>query len=387
MLIDLVTPETIAIAAVGYVKRTYEIRDGRLKPAKVVPLQGIEQLQVFQGDLAPWRVYTDVIVEGDAIAPYGRPTARMKVAVRCGALKKEAVVFGDRFVDPKDERPIFSEPTPFERMPLSWDRSFGGLDPFVPAPKEVVQAFAEGVIVDHPGFYPRNRYGTGYAVVRPRKDRPIPLPNVEDPSDLLKVEDFYRGDPAQWSALPLPWGFGRVMMDMFPRATIIGESPWFDVKMDASLKEVKRGFFNPTWIDSAQIERNPAIQNVLRQEATHGLWLQDAPKALPIEIDGMCEDEPTLRFSLPAHPKLAFILESKRVEVVPKLSSIIIEPNDKRVSLVWSHVIEELPRAYVPKVYRDIPISLMVDDLAYRYETPTPLTDVEAKLRADQAEK
>ncbi len=68
---------------------------------------------------------TDIYVSGQAWAPRGRPVASMDVGVRVGPCRRAAAVFGERhwsrvgIAGP-------SAPLPFERMPLTYERCFGG---------------------------------------------------------------------------------------------------------------------------------------------------------------------------------------------------------------------------------------------------------------------
>ena len=74
---------------------------------------------------------TDVVLIGEAFAPRSRPATSVDVSLRVGPVAKTVRVFGDRaWVTGASDR--ISSPEPFVRMPLAYERAFGGvleLDP------------------------------------------------------------------------------------------------------------------------------------------------------------------------------------------------------------------------------------------------------------------
>lgn len=107
----------------------------------------------------PWG---EVLVAGDAVAPGGTPVTQMRVEFAVGPVRKRMAVFGDRHWELTRDGPVFTSPLPFARMPLTWDRAFGG-----------------------PGF-PANPAGTGHAAGSDLAEgRAVRLPNIEDESDLI----------------------------------------------------------------------------------------------------------------------------------------------------------------------------------------------------------
>ena len=69
----------------------------------------------------------EVLVTGDAHAPYGDPVERLRVLVRLERdellLEESIEVTGDRYWINQSR---CSRPKPFTRMPLVWQRAFGG---------------------------------------------------------------------------------------------------------------------------------------------------------------------------------------------------------------------------------------------------------------------
>jgi len=125
------------------------------------------------------RAGTDVIVIGDAVAPRG--ATRTSVRLRVGPYDERLDIIGDRVWTRRFGALVPSAPEPFERMPLTWARSFGGAaeGPYGPIP------------------FSANPLGQGYYLSK-EESEDKPLPNIEDP-----------GAPViSWSDHPAPVGCG-----------------------------------------------------------------------------------------------------------------------------------------------------------------------------------
>ena len=104
----------------------------------------------------------EVLVIGAASPPGGRPVTQMAVEFAVGAVRKRLTVIGDRHWELTNDGPAFTRPLPFTRMPLTWDRAFGGPE------------FAD------------NPAGTGHgAAAALSEGRLVRLPNIEDAAGLI----------------------------------------------------------------------------------------------------------------------------------------------------------------------------------------------------------
>lgn len=136
-------------------------------------------------EVHPPKAATDVMVEGDAVAPNGRAVTELDVGVTVGGLRRALTVLGDRFYTGLDA-PWCTAPTPFTRLPLTPDRAFGG------------RHAASGLVE------PRNPAGVGLAPANDRALRGLRLPNVEDPAERLRrVGD--RPSPAIVTPVAASW--------------------------------------------------------------------------------------------------------------------------------------------------------------------------------------
>ncbi|KKZ84302.1 hypothetical protein B5K05_24620 [Rhizobium phaseoli] len=122
---------------------------------------------LWETDFAFRKPRCDVIANGCAYAPGGRPTERVTVGIKLGNWSKVFDVLGHR--EWRALGPVFSAsaPQPFLRQPFSYDSAWGGTDRLDPDD-------------DLPASYRQNPCGTGWA--RTRNQRLIPglrLPNTQ----------------------------------------------------------------------------------------------------------------------------------------------------------------------------------------------------------------
>jgi uncharacterized protein YjbI with pentapeptide repeats len=119
------------------------------------------------------KVKSEVLAVGWAFAPPGRTVTARSVRIEVGPVSKELWVIGDR----QWKGLGATDPVPFDRMPVSWDRAFGG----------------EG--------YGANPVGRGYAPTKDDAGEAVHLlPNVELPKKVV-------GSPQD---RPAPAGFAPI---------------------------------------------------------------------------------------------------------------------------------------------------------------------------------
>nr|WP_255216648.1 DUF2169 domain-containing protein [Pseudenhygromyxa sp. WMMC2535] len=115
---------------------------------------------LWEAPIAYERTTTEVHVRADACAPAGKTCTERAVGARVGSCIQEAVVFGERRWTRLRE---ISRPLPFDRVPLVWERAFGGSS-----------------VVDPRVIETRNPIGAGiYASAEEAVGQP--LPQIEHP--------------------------------------------------------------------------------------------------------------------------------------------------------------------------------------------------------------
>src|SRR5438132_4445083 len=79
-------------------------------------------------DLALIKPGTDVFLLGHAYTPQGKPARSSEISLNVGPVQRTIRVFGNRVWRQGVLSSSMSEPEPFEKMPLVWERAFGGTD-------------------------------------------------------------------------------------------------------------------------------------------------------------------------------------------------------------------------------------------------------------------
>lgn len=176
----------------------------------------------YEPEIAPLKLATDVAVVASAWAPNPRVTT-MDVAIQVGPLSKGLRVFGDRVWFAAGVEAGMTKPLPFEKMPISYDRAFGGWDRTAANP------------VDH-DYERRNPSGRGFHGRNNRMRDRDPLPNIEDPGAPISG---YRDRPT-------PAGFGFTSPHWLPRASLAGtyDAKWAEDRKPRLPKDFDPRYFN-----------------------------------------------------------------------------------------------------------------------------------------------
>ena len=237
----------------------------------------------------------DVLLVGTAHAPGGRPTTQMDATLAAGPVRKTVRVFGDRVWQKSGGGHAISAPLPFERMPLVWERAYGGMD----------QVHGE------PRAEARNPVGRGYRA--PDGDMPLDglaLPNLEDPADPI----------SSWKQAPAPACFAPVSGHWEPRRSFAG-----------------------TYDERWQRERAPYLaadfDARFSQLAPPGLIAPFLQPGEWIQVQG-ASPSGVLRFQLPpVRIEMTYLLDGAAQPVPASLDTVLIEPDRNRVLLVWRAVL------------------------------------------------
>jgi hypothetical protein len=245
-------------------------------------------------DFAPFKPKTDIIVNGHAYSPSGKPVKEMMVGLEIGQVKKHVRIIGDRVWTRGVFRLKPSQPVPFLKMPLSFDRAFGGSDCSHPKLK-------------YQGTEMRNPVGVGFHKNPASKAiKGTPLPNIESPHDPIR----------KWFHTPPPTGFGHLGRGWQSRVKFAGT---YD---DRWLKE--RFPFLPEDFDPHYFQSAPTDQQVpyFRGDEV-------------IRCTGMTPIG-TFMFVVPTvEVPVVFRFRDREVQSEPKLDTLIIEPDERRILLTW----------------------------------------------------
>jgi hypothetical protein len=165
---------------------------------------------------------TDIVLIGHAYAPKPGVT-KVDVNLRVGPMQKVVRVVGDRYWVKRLGMTSMTKPEPFERIPLIYERAFGGWDRSHPNPEKHT-------------FEPRNPVGTGFRGKKGKFEQGIRLPNLENPRHPVK----------SLNNRPPPAGFGFTSPHWQPRASFAGtyDKAWMKQRMPLLPTDFDRRFFN-----------------------------------------------------------------------------------------------------------------------------------------------
>ncbi len=333
-------------------KRTYRVERGQLvDAAEQVALveepafESDEGVLVHDTDLLINRAFADVVVQGHAYPPGDAAVFDAGIAI-AGALTRRIRVFGDRRVEATTGRLRFTTSTPFEKMPLVWERAYGGIDEVARAtmgdPLQT-EAGQMGMPTD-PRFgifaYPRNPVGRGYMLApTPAAVEACRLPNFEDPTALLTPATLPRGDFMCWPEGPPVASLGWLSYAYFPRSAQIGIAPQpyeFDRIIPQAFPEVRAGILRPASVrPESRLEERLDIG--VGQASAVGMRAADVPLGARVDLLHLHPRDTNWTFALPRRaPRVAFRISGREVQTLqPKIRTVLVEPDRDRVCLVW----------------------------------------------------
>lgn len=280
------------------VKATYDIlHDGSTRVAtRQVPVysgpvlhEGLHSLR-YDSDLGPPKPATDILLNGHAHAQGVLPVDELLVGFRVGPMKRLAKVSGDRYWQRSMRLSSPSKPIPFLRMPLVYERAFGG---------DALDAKSSS----------GNPLGLG---IQPDSDGRVWLPNVEVLDKPIRSPDDS----------PAPLIFGPIPCHWPPRRQYAGtyDEAWFE----------HRRPLPPQDLDPRYWQLAPAEQQV----AGH---LRGGEEVVLVNLTppGYAADG-ILGFKLPKL-SLAFqtyFTDGSSVASRSVIHSLILEPDYPRISIV-----------------------------------------------------
>lgn len=238
---------------------------------------------------------TDVILLGHAHAR-GPKVTEMEVALRVGKLNARAKVIGERRWIKGLTDPTPTKPQPFERIPLTYEHAYGGVDTRHADPKR------------H-GEEPRNPVGRGYHPKGAPFEEGELLPNLEHPEAPVR---------SYWGKSQ-PVGFGYVAPHWSPRRERAGtyDQRWQEERFPRLPEDFSVDFFRAASTGlSAPGYLSGDEQVVAEGVVPEGTWAFSLPGLRPPTV--------TVR------PKLG-----ERVLLETVLGSVILDADQRTVTLIY----------------------------------------------------
>ncbi len=251
---------------------------------------------VYEVDFAPRKHRCDVLLNGSAHAPGGRPATRVDVGLRVNGVSKSFAVVGDRVWRAGASGIGPSAPQPFTVMPITYDRAFGGVDNKDQDPAK------------HAAFMP-NPVGRGFhKQLRSDWVDGTLMPNTEESNQAVVMPnaDKYR-----------PMAFGPVGRGWEPRYKLAGtyDDQWLEEHFP----------FLPPDFDEGYFQAAPVDQQIPHPQGGEEIVLVNLTPAGRVA------------FALPAFdaPIHFFPKEGDREDGRLVLDTIVLEPDLGRFQLTW----------------------------------------------------
>lgn len=250
---------------------------------------------LYESDYAPRKPRCDVLLNGSAHAPGGKPVERITVSLRVGTMRKSFDVVGNRIWKGGILGLAASSIEPFKVMPFSYNVAFGGIDKSVADPEKRKT-------------YLPNHVGVGYhdnlnanAIVG------HPLPNTEETGKpVSNPKGNYK-----------PMAFGSIGRQIPERAKWAGtyDQKWLDEVMPFLPADFKEEYFQAA----------PADQQVD--------YLRGGEEVELINLTSLGRT----KFKLPQiEVPIEFSRQGgTRTEVAGVIDTLMIEPDLNRFSMTW----------------------------------------------------
>jgi len=248
----------------------------------------------YECDFAPYKPRCDVLLNGSAHAPNGSSVERVTVGLRVGPVNKSFDVVGNRVCDKRLLSIVRTRPEPFTKMPITYDRAFGGVDISEKDPEKCKT-------------YVQNPVGIGYYPLTKRKALVgKPLPNTEEIGRPVKTTSGkYR-----------PMSFGPMGRNFPSRIKFAGtyDDNWKDERFP----------FLPQDFDEQYFLSAPADQQIP--------FLRGGEEVRATNMT----PEGKLAFTIPpVDVPIVCKFRDREERPTPNLDTMIVEPDERRVILAW----------------------------------------------------
>jgi hypothetical protein len=250
---------------------------------------------LYETDYAHRKPFCDVLLNGSAYAPGGRPTDRVTVGLRVGLMNKSFNVVGDRAWDKNLLLVSPTHPRPFTQIPITYNRAYGGVDMDEGNPKKVET-------------YLKNPVGVGYYPLTKRKALiGKSLPNTEKIGQPVKTN---KGDYEPMSFSPI----GRNFESRIPYVGTYDQN-WLNHKAP----------FWPDDFDYRYFQSTPPDQQIPYPKRGEKVVLKNlTPQGIT-----------SFRLPKMSMPILFIPYRGEEQQLAPVVDTVLIEPDQGRFMLTW----------------------------------------------------
>jgi len=246
----------------------------------------------YAGECVPVKPMTDVVLFGCAY-PEKEGDTRVDVQLSCMTISKTVTVFGDRVWMKRGYEYVASQPRQIKRVPLRYERAFGGMD-------EDDTQFPNGC--------DSNPVGLGFASRRSKKEfEGQAVPNVLGSNSTIHSPNS-RSEVA---------GFSWIAPHWYPRAKLAGtyDESWLKNRMPNLPADFEDRYFNAAPLDQQLADPLLGGERIeIRNATADGLLAFEVPK-LDLILSVCIGDE---------------LLESSM-----RCDTLAIDTEERLVSMVW----------------------------------------------------
>lgn len=307
-------------------RRSYTMRGGSLVERAQDPwhLHADDLLGLF-------RPTTDVALEGSAHSQRG-PVTRLTTELAVGPVRRRVDVIGDRSLCVGTNGALSeTSPKSFTSMPITYERAYGGRDERAETVLERQGIARHGTLE-----YPRNPSGCGYHFdVERGRLQGARLPNLSDPDDPVAVDRLLACEFGDWIDRPTPATFAPIHGLLFPRM-LLNKVGIFWSRCERPIREVQLGAINTTDLVVAGLDGVPDVRAC--NAAAPGLATARLLGNERVSLWNLHREHEHLELTLPGDvPRL--LVEppnTKTFELAPKLATVLIEPDEDRITLTWA---------------------------------------------------
>lgn len=254
-----------------------------------VPHDGSTSLK-YDTDLGAPKQATDIILNGHAWTPDGKPARELSAGFQIGAVTRMVKVYGDRYWQRKRLSWQPTAPEPFVSMPLVHERAFGG---------------------DISEFPPASRNPVGRGVAADSEGR-VWMPNIESVAHPIRSRDDVP-PTAGLGAIPGHWPMRQQYAGTYDDAWLNDRHPLPPEDFDSRFWQIAPDAQQAT--GRLKGGETVTLVNVTRSEFVPGGKLAFR---LP-KVTIVCE---------------TFFYDGTRVHTRPVLHTVVLEPDAPRVSVV-----------------------------------------------------
>lgn len=295
-------------------------------------------------DFLPFKPGTDVVVQGHAYSYNPSATFVDAEIVLPNGESRVIRAYGDRRLEWHGGRLAFTPPAMFEKIPLRFDRAYGGFDASIEE-RETDWVLdrkegAEGGDAWYSAgrrYYPRNPCGVGFCETLSRENHgSVRVPNLEYPVDPITPERLAVGSAENWLDAPLPAAFDWYAPSWFPRIAYLGLTPEHTIPADG-IREIALGWAAPNLLELRSL-LHFGYHGTFQHGAAPALIQRKLEPGCAFLLRNLFPEQAEQRVQLPQQvPHVDIhVSDSQTLATTPRLGTVVIRPDRKQLIQVWS---------------------------------------------------